>query len=79
LLKGNLRIGVYLCGCEGNIGRVVGLDEVLRLVEKLPEVVHAVKEDYLCSEEALQRLKSDIERPPFYIHLTLVFLFCLAF
>jgi len=56
------RIGVFLCGCGNGISKAVDLRRVMGQVEKIPDVVHVVCEDYLCSEEALNRLKEDVNR-----------------
>lgn len=62
MMEEHVRIGVYLCSCGGEIRQIIDLDKVLRLVEKLPGIVHVAKEEYLCSEEALHRIKEDICR-----------------
>jgi len=54
------RIGVFLCKCGINIGAFVNINEVLRYVETLPNVVYAEKNLYTCSQDTQDHIKQII-------------------
>jgi heterodisulfide reductase subunit A len=56
-----LRIGVFVCHCGINIGGVVDVPSVVKYASGLPNVVHAEENLYMCSEEALSRIKEVIK------------------
>lgn len=58
----DLRIGIFLCGCGKNISEVINFEEVVDRAEKLPKVVHVAKEEYLCSEDGLNRIKENVKK-----------------
>ncbi len=55
------RIGVYVCHCGANIGRVVNVPEAVQYSLTLPNVVHAEENLFICSTEAAAMLAKDIE------------------
>jgi heterodisulfide reductase subunit A len=56
----DLRIGVWVCECGGNIGDVVDVDSVVEALK--PEVVYTRKERYLCSSPSIDQIKGAVER-----------------
>jgi heterodisulfide reductase subunit A len=55
------RIGVYVCHCGINIGAVVDVEEVVRFVQALPNVVIARPHRYTCSEAGQEIIRQDIQ------------------
>lgn len=55
------RIGVYVCHCGANIGRVVNVPETVQYSLSLPNVVHAQESLFICSTEAAAMLAKDIQ------------------
>jgi len=54
------RIGVYICACGHNIGRVVDCEAVARFASGLEGVVHASTNRYSCSEPGQVGMVKDI-------------------
>jgi len=54
------RVGVYVCHCGANIGRVVNVPATVQYSRTLPKVVHAQESLFLCSTEAAAMLANDI-------------------
>ena len=57
-----VKIGVILCGCDKNISNVINMGSATSHIEKLPDVVYVVKEECLCSEDGLDRIKEGIKK-----------------
>jgi len=55
------KIGVYVCHCGANIGRIVNVPETVAYSLSLPNVVHAEESLFICSTEAAAMLAKDIE------------------
>jgi heterodisulfide reductase subunit A len=55
-----LRIGVYVCQCGGNISDVVRTDLVAKEMEKLPNVVVSHDYIFMCSDSGQELIKKDI-------------------
>lgn len=55
------RVGVYVCHCGANIGRVVNIPSTVEYALTLPNVVHAEDSLFICSTEAAQRLANSIK------------------
>jgi heterodisulfide reductase subunit A len=55
------RIGVYVCHCGANIGRIVNVPETVEYAKTLPNVVHAEENLFICSTEAAAMLADDIK------------------
>ncbi len=51
-----LRIGVFVCHCGANIGRVVNVPEVVEYSLRLPHVVHAQEQLFSCSTESTNQI-----------------------
>jgi heterodisulfide reductase subunit A len=57
--EGEPRIGVFICGCAGEIGRSVDIPAVVERVKNLPDVVY-VKGDITTCEEARHAIERGI-------------------
>ncbi len=55
------RVGVYVCHCGANIGRIVDVPSTVEYALNLPNVVHAEESLFICSTEAAAMLAKDIE------------------
>ena len=55
------KVGVYVCHCGANIGRVINVAETVQYALTLPNVVHAEESLFICSTEAAAMLAKDIE------------------
>ncbi|MHA2067995.1 MAG: FAD-dependent oxidoreductase, partial [Candidatus Thorarchaeota archaeon] len=55
------RIGVFICHCGGNIGKVVNVPEVVEFAKTQPNVALAQENMYSCSYDALEKLKEQIK------------------
>ena len=55
------RIGVYVCHCGANIGRVVDVPATVEYAKTLPHVVHSEENLFICSSESAAMLAKDIE------------------
>ena len=56
------RIGVYVCHCGANIGRIVDVPSTVEYAKSLPNVDHAEENLFICSTEAAAMLAEDIEK-----------------
>lgn len=56
------RVGVYVCKCGKNIAGYIDVDEIADYAKQLPNVAYATIELFACSEDALRRLKEDVEK-----------------
>ncbi|HWR26636.1 MAG TPA: FAD-dependent oxidoreductase, partial [candidate division Zixibacteria bacterium] len=54
------RIGVFICHCGKNIGGVANVPEIVKYVSTLPGVVHAEDNLYMCSSDAIEKIKHNI-------------------
>jgi len=54
------RVGVFLCHCGANIGRVVNVPEVVKYATTLKNVVHAEEGLFICSTDAAQKIANTI-------------------
>jgi heterodisulfide reductase subunit A len=55
------RIGVFVCHCGINIGAYVNVPDVVEYVKQLPDVVHAERNLFTCSEEGISAIKRGIK------------------
>lgn len=55
------RIGVFVCHCGINIGKVVSVPEVVEFIKTLPNVVHAEENLYTCSLDTQKSIRETIE------------------
>lgn len=54
------RIGVYVCHCGGNISDVVDVEQVVEAASRLPDVVVARRNTFMCSDPGQQMIVEDI-------------------
>ncbi len=54
------RVGVYVCHCGANIGRVVNVPSAVEYSLTLPNVVHAEESLFICSADAAQQIANTI-------------------
>jgi len=55
------RIGVFICHCGINIGAYVNVPDVVEYAKQLPNVVHAERNLFTCSEEGISAIKRGIK------------------
>ncbi|MCX7856420.1 MAG: CoB--CoM heterodisulfide reductase iron-sulfur subunit A family protein [Deltaproteobacteria bacterium] len=55
------RVGVFVCHCGANIGRVVNVPEVVRFASRLKYVVHAQESIFACSTDAAKQIADAIK------------------
>jgi heterodisulfide reductase subunit A len=54
------RVGVYVCHCGANIGRVVDVPSTVAYALTLPNVVHAQESLFICSTDAARQIADTI-------------------
>ncbi|HBW39091.1 CoB--CoM heterodisulfide reductase iron-sulfur subunit A family protein [Desulfosporosinus sp. BICA1-9] len=54
------RVGVYVCHCGANIGRIVDVPSTVEYALTLPNVVYAEESLFICSTEAAAKLSKSI-------------------
>jgi heterodisulfide reductase subunit A-like polyferredoxin len=54
------RIGVFVCHCGMNIGSVVDVEQVVKNIENMPDVVFASHTMFTCSDTSLSNIKNMI-------------------
>jgi len=55
------RVGVFICHCGINIGAYVKVPDLVEYVKQLPNVVHAERNLFTCSEEGVSAIKKGIK------------------
>jgi heterodisulfide reductase subunit A2 len=55
------RVGVYLCHCGANIGRIVDIPGTVEYAKTLPHVAHAEESLFICSTDAAEKLATSIK------------------
>ena len=50
------RIGVFVCHCGANIGRIINVPEVVEYASKLPNVVHAQEQLFSCTTNSAKEI-----------------------
>jgi len=55
-----IRTGIFICKCGSNIAGVIDTQDILRHSEKMPNVVWAEENLFLCSQEGQRRIKDVI-------------------
>lgn len=61
MMGGDVRIGVFICHCGGNISQVVDVNRVRDEASKLNGVVVAVDYEHLCSKRGLDLIKEKVK------------------
>lgn len=56
-----MKIGIYLCVCMGEIGRVIDMDSLLKEASGWQGVTTVHKDDFLCSAGGLAKIREDVE------------------
>ncbi|MEN6578044.1 MAG: NAD(P)-binding protein [Phycisphaerales bacterium] len=54
------RIGVFVCHCGRNIGSVIDVENVVKAIESLPNVVYATHTMFTCSDTSLSNIRDMI-------------------
>ena len=57
----NLRVGVFVCECGGNISNTVDCDEVVACASRLDGVAYADKNRYSCAEPGQAQIRTAVE------------------
>jgi heterodisulfide reductase subunit A len=55
------RIGVFVCHCGANIGRVVNVPETVEYCKTLPNVVHAQEQLFSCASNSAQEITDTVK------------------
>lgn len=55
------RVGVFVCHCGTNIAGVVDVERVVQYAQTLPNVVHAERNLYTCSDDTQKRIRAKID------------------
>jgi heterodisulfide reductase subunit A len=55
-----VRIGVYVCLCDGTYKDSMDLDKIIEYTRNLPEVVKVTSHDHFCKNDGLDLIKEDI-------------------
>ncbi len=55
------RVGVFVCHCGANIGRIVNVPEVVEYVKSLPYVVHAQEQLFSCTTNSAKEISDTIK------------------
>ncbi|MBN2060449.1 MAG: CoB--CoM heterodisulfide reductase iron-sulfur subunit A family protein [Deltaproteobacteria bacterium] len=55
------RVGVFVCHCGANIGRVVDVPSVVEYASTLPNVVHAQESLFACSTDSARQISDTIK------------------
>lgn len=61
LTKEEPKVGVFVCHCGANIGRVVNVPEVVEYASKLPYVVHSQEQLFSCSTDSAKQITDVIK------------------
>jgi len=55
------KVGIFVCHCGANIGRIVNVPEVVEYASKLPNVVHAQEQLFSCSTDSAKQITDVIK------------------
>ncbi len=55
------RIGLFICGCGGNISQIVSMDELQGYMENVDDLVHVEVTQFTCSKPNLESIKEAIK------------------
>ena len=56
-----MKVGVFVCECGGNISTMVDVEEVCSQARKMPDVVHAEHNPFLCAKPGVEAVKASIK------------------
>lgn len=57
-----IKTGLYLCTCEGEIGRVIDIDSLAEEASGWSGITAVHRDAFLCSDEGIRKIREDIER-----------------
>ncbi len=60
--EGKERIGVFICGCGGNISSTVDVEELRKNIEGVEGVASSLAVEFLCSKPNLEMIKETIKK-----------------
>ncbi len=55
------RVGVFVCHCGTNIAGVIDVEQLVRYAQTLPNVLHAERNLYTCSNDTQKRIREKID------------------
>ncbi len=55
------RVGVFVCHCGTNIAGVIDVEQLVQYAQALPNVVHAERNLYTCSNDTQKRIREKID------------------
>jgi heterodisulfide reductase subunit A-like polyferredoxin len=55
------RVGVFVCHCGTNIAGVIDVEQLVQYAQTLPNVVHAERNLYTCSNDTQKRIREKID------------------
>ena len=58
----NMRIGVYVCHCGGNISDLVDVEKVVAATEEQGDVILSRAVEHMCSEEGRKHILEDVKQ-----------------
>ncbi|UCE07139.1 MAG: CoB--CoM heterodisulfide reductase iron-sulfur subunit A family protein [bacterium] len=61
-MKDDIRIGVFICHCGGQISNILNIDRIVKALKKIDKVVHVNESDFPCSKNGLVKIRSAIEK-----------------
>ena len=60
-----MKIGIYLCTCEGEIEKVIDIDSLVKEASGWSGITDVYKDAFLCSEDGIRKIRKDVERSGF--------------
>lgn len=58
----DVKIGIYLCTCNGEIEKVIDVDSLAKEASGWPGITTVHKDAFLCSEDGIRKIREDVER-----------------
>ena len=59
-----MKIGVFICHCGFNIAEIIDIEALMDRIRKDEELI-LIEDDYVCSEQGLNKLKENLHRTAF--------------
>ncbi len=59
--SGEIRLGVFVCHCGGNIANYIDITEVMEYAKTLPGVIYVDNNEFFCSEPGQQQISEKIK------------------
>ena len=57
-----MKIGIYLCTCEGEIEKVIDIDSLVKEASGWSGITDVHKDAFLCSEDGTRKIRKDVEK-----------------